>query len=333
MPIKNIYRDAEHPFAEYVRILGKGKRSQRSFTVDEARSAFGMILDGQVLDVQLGAFLMLLRVKEESTEELAGFVMAVRDRVSVPEDFPVVDIDWSSYAGKRKHYPWFLLAVRVLAQQGLRILMHGAAGHTLNRLYTEQLCSQLGLPVASNWQQAAEQLQQMNFSYMPLHVIHPLLEELIQLRNVMGLRSPVHTIARLINPANAGLVMQGIFHPAYRAGHRDAGLQLGYQHLCVIKGEGGEIERNPDGSCLSCNIVDGEASDEEWPALFGQRHDPVEAFDLQHYVDVWQGTKQDEYGEMAVIGTLALVLRALKKTPSQTEALEMARAWWLARYI
>ena len=104
MVMKNIYRDAEHPFAQYVRILGKGKTSSRSLSFDEARDAMGMILRGEVLDVQLGAFLMLLRVKEESPDELAGFVAAARDFMQAPQDIPV-DLDWSSYAGKRKHYP------------------------------------------------------------------------------------------------------------------------------------------------------------------------------------------------------------------------------------
>ena len=78
MVMRNIYKTAEHPFAPFVRILGKGKTSSRSLTLDEARQAMAMILDGEVEDVQLGAFLMLLRVKEESPEELAGFVQASR---------------------------------------------------------------------------------------------------------------------------------------------------------------------------------------------------------------------------------------------------------------
>lgn len=74
---------AEHPFAQFVRILGKGKRGARSLTREEAREALGMILDGRVEDTQLGAFLMLLRHKEESSEELAGFTEAVRERLQV----------------------------------------------------------------------------------------------------------------------------------------------------------------------------------------------------------------------------------------------------------
>lgn len=116
MVMKNIYKDSEHPFAQYVRILGKGKSGSRSLSFEEAQTAFGMILTGDVLDAQLGAFLMLLRVKEESPQELAGFVNATREWLNAP--CIDVDLDWSSYAGKRKHYPWFLLAALILAENG-----------------------------------------------------------------------------------------------------------------------------------------------------------------------------------------------------------------------
>ena len=94
---------AEHPFAQFVRILGKGKRGARGLIREEAREAMGMLLDGKVEQTQLGAFLMLLRHKEESPEELAGFTEAVRQRVQAP---PIaVDLDWPSYAGKKRHLP------------------------------------------------------------------------------------------------------------------------------------------------------------------------------------------------------------------------------------
>jgi len=95
---------AEHPFAPYVRILGKGKRGARNMTREEAREAMGMVLDEKVEDTQLGAFLMLLRHKEESPEELAGFTEAVRERLNAPP--LAVDIDWPTYAGKKRHLPW-----------------------------------------------------------------------------------------------------------------------------------------------------------------------------------------------------------------------------------
>lgn len=329
MVMKNIYKDAEHPFAQYVRILGKGRTGSRSLSLEEARDAFRMILDGEALDIQTGAFLMLLRVKEESPEELAGFVTAVREWIPAPEI--AVDLDWSSYAGKRKHFPWFLLAALVLAQQGYKVFMHGAGGHTLNRLYTEQVLPSLGFPVCRHWIQAELQLRQFNFAFLPLRSLCPPLDELIQLRNVMGVRSPVHTLARLINPLNARCTLQAIFHPAYRDSHQRAASLLGYRNSLVIKGEGGEFERNPDGRCLVKGIREGELYEEEWPMLFEARHEPEDELELEAFLRVWRGESGHEYGEMAVIGTIALALRGLNEAASPEDALVRAAAMWQAR--
>ena len=55
-----------HPFARFIAILGRGRNLSRALTLEEAEEAMTMILEGHVLPEQLGAFLMLLRVKEES---------------------------------------------------------------------------------------------------------------------------------------------------------------------------------------------------------------------------------------------------------------------------
>ncbi len=123
-----------HPFARFVRILGRGKSFTRSLTLDEAEEAMTMILAGEVLPEQLGAFLMLLRLKEESAEEIAGFARAARKTFA---HAPVaVDVDWPSYAGKSRQLPWFILSALVLARNGWRVFMHSFDGHTAGRLYT-----------------------------------------------------------------------------------------------------------------------------------------------------------------------------------------------------
>lgn len=327
---RNLYKDFEHPFAQFVRIVGKGKNGARSLTYDEAYQAFKMILNDEVLDVQLGAFLMLLRVKEESVDELAGFVQATRDTLNFKA--LDVDLDWSSYAGKRKHYPWFLLAALTLAHHGYKIVMHGAAGHTLNRVYTEQVLEYLGFPICQNQDQVEQQLQQRNFAYLPLEVISPILSELIALRNVMGLRSPIHTLARLINPFNAKATLQAIFHPAYRSSHQQAAFKLGYQNSAVIKGEGGEFERNPDAKTLICGIKDGEMYEYELPKLTDNRSPVEEELDLAVFKSVWQGQQHHEYGETAVIETMGIALYTMGVCESYPDAMLKAKELWLNRF-
>ncbi len=327
---RNIYKDFEHPFAQFVRIVGKGKNGARSLTYDEAYQAFSMILKDEVLDVQLGAFLMLLRVKEESVDELTGFVQASRDQLKFKK--LDVDLDWSSYAGKRKHYPWFLLAALTLAKHGYNVVMHGASGHTINRLYTEQVLEYLGFPICQNDTDVEQQLNQRHFAYIPLDVISPILSDLISLRNVMGLRSPIHTLARLINPFNAKATMQAIFHPAYRGSHQRAAFQLGYQNSAVIKGEGGEFERNPDAKTLICGIKDGEMYEHELPKLTDNRSPVEEELDLAVFKAVWDGQQVHEYGEIAVIETMGIALYSMGAVASFDEAMQKAKALWADRF-
>lgn len=324
----------EHPFAQYVRILGKGKKGTRSLTEEEAFDAMTMIMAGEVLDVQLGAFLMLMRVKEESPEELVGFVRAVRTHIDSahPELRSLSPaLDWSSYAGKRRHLPWYLLAIFALANQDISVFVHGASGHTIDRIYTEDVLKELGFAIARTDTDAAKQMNIQGFTYFPLEHLCPRLHTIIELRNTMGLRSPVHTLARLLNPCDSANVMQGIFHPSYRQVHQRAAIALGYREVAVIKGEAGEIERNPDGECLVEAVTNGELTEHTWPPLFKRRHVKEKSLDIDTIKAVWQGSASHEYGEAAIIGTIALALHNLKKAGDQQDALDQAEHLWSVR--
>lgn len=323
-------KDNEHPFARFVRILGKGKTGSRSLTREEAYQAMQMILAGQVEDIQLGAFLMLLRVKEESHEELTGFVQAARKSIAAPENI-AIDLDWSSYAGKKRQLPWYLLACFVLADQGLRIYMHGASGHTAGRLYTVSVLQQLGISPAEDWQQVGTNLDRTNFAFMSLETLCPELNGMINLRTYLGLRTPVHTLSRLLNPLNASHSMQSIFHPAYGDSHQQAAISLGQPNAAVFKGEGGELERRPEASCTVKMVTDGIGSEQIWPRLLEGRQPQPEQLSIDHLVDVWRGNCQDTYAEQAIIGTTAIALVLLQKAHSQSEALQLASQWWQNR--
>jgi len=317
----------EHPFAQYVRILGKGKRGARGLTREEAREAMGMLLDGSVEDVQLGAFLMLLRHKEESAEELAGFVEAVRARLQVPT--LRLDIDWPSYAGKKRHLPWYLLAAKALANGGLRILMHGGDAHTAGRLYSEQLLESLDIPRCSDWQGVSRALDAGQLAFLPLANWMPPLQRMIEMRNLLGLRSPVHSLLRLVNPGAADCGLQSIFHPGYAPIHREASRMLGDRAI-VIKGEGGEIEVNPDVDCQLFACADGEAHDERWPALSEQRQVKPERLDPAHLLAVWRGESEDNYGLQACVASMALALHGLGRP--REEAFNEAQRLWKNRH-
>ncbi len=324
-----------HPFARFIAILGRGKHLTRPLTVEEAEEAMTMILQDKVLPEQVGAFLMLLRVKEENGAEVAGFVKAVRNSLPPePKNLAqnLVELDWSSYAGKKRQLPWFLLAALCLAQNGHSVFMHGFDGHTAGRLYTGEVLRAVGLPPAAKLQEAAAQLAQRKFAYLDLAHISPVLARMMGFKKILGLRSPVHTLARMINPFDAPCLLQCIFHPNYMATHRDAALLLAEKNMIVFRGEGGEIERRPGKPCETLGLRNGVAFEERWPPMIEEpRQLPDEAMDLSRLLAVWRNEARDAYAEAAVTGTLALALRTMGLEPNQQAAQARAEQFWAAR--
>lgn len=320
----------EHPFAPYIRILGKGKKGSRGFTEEEAYTAMGMVLHEKVTPEQLGAFLMLLRVKEETPEEVAGFVHAIRDFIHYPDE-SLADLDWSSYAGKRRHSPWYVLSALLLAQNGIKVCMHGAEGHTAGRMYTSEVLKPLGIEPSDTLEDAKASIAKTGFCYIPLQTISQRLKDIIELRPFLGLRSPIHTVGRMINPLNATYCMQAIFHPGYQKIHQAAAQVMGNTNLAVFKGEAGEAERNPDIATVVSYVFGDEMRDEEWPAIFDKRHVKEDSLDTTRLSRIWHGEESDEYAEAAITSTAAIALHLMGKAGTPDEALAMASDMWLKR--
>lgn len=321
----------EHPFAPYVRILGKGKTGSRSLDREEAADAFGMILRGEVQPLQLGAFLMLLRVKEETGEELAGFVDACRAEMVQPPDTLQASLDWSSYAGKKHQHPWYLLSMLVLAGAGYRVFVHGGDGHTAGRLYTEQAMLELGLPVADRWETVADQLAEQNLSYLPLRAFCPQLHEIMQLRPLLGLRSPVNTLVRMLNPLRARASIQSVFHPAYGGLHQDADRILQQSRSLVFKGDSGEVEVKPQADTRLLILENAEERE-----LLLSRTRPTKVAPVAQPLSaplksLWQETSEDAYGTDAVIATTAAALVCIEPDWDLESCQQHSRDLWQSR--
>jgi len=322
----------EHPFAQYIRIIGRGPNLSRPLDEEEMYEAARLILSGDVEPLQLGAFLCILRMRTEVPGEGAGFVRAVRDTLDVPKNAPVVDLDWASYSGKMRQLPWFLLSAMLLAQNGITVCMQGTEGHTEGRMFSSEALSALGIPMAGSMAEAAEQIRATNFAYLPLRNFVPRLQDIIELKPILGVRSPINTFARMINPFNAAHEMQTVFHPNYRSVHRDTAELLGQKHMAVFKGEGGEAERRPHKPVVVQYLHDGVLSEELWPAMVAESAFYKDAtMDISRLPRVWNGDETDEYGEAAVMGTVAYVLRLMGRAASPEESVDHALHLWNTR--
>ena len=193
-----------------------------------------MILRGEVDPHQLGAFLMLLRFRGEDADEIAGMVDAARESFGLSDAGRSADLDWPSYgAGRTRGAPWYLLSALALSHAGIRVLMHGSN------------VGSSGIAVESALAALPPGALSERFTYKPLAAMSPALDRLLRLRALFGLRSPVNTILRLLNPGNAPAGVDGVFHPHYIDVHLGVAERTGRERLLVLKGGGGEAERVP----------------------------------------------------------------------------------------
>ncbi len=314
----------EHQFATFVRTLGRGPGRSRALTREEARDALSAVLDGKADPHQVGAFLMLLRYRGEDPAEMAGLVDAARAHMGagLPAGTAPVNLDWPSYgAGRTRGAPWFLLASLALARAGHRVLMHGTNEFSRGTTVPEGLGA-LGLRPARDRAEAAAQLGETGFAYLPLEAFSPELKALLDLRRLLGLRSPLNTAARLLNPFDAQAGVDGVFHPAYIALHLATADLLGCHRLVVVKGGGGEAERTP-AKAVAAHWFDRAQGQGETvlPPL-------PEAGGDGGFAAVWHGA--DGPGAATAIATVALGLIALGAAPEQADG--QAVEIWRSRH-
>lgn len=321
----------EHPFASYVRTLGRGPGRSRALTREEARAALGMVLREEADPHQVGAFLMLLRYRGEDPEEVAGLAEAAREAAGCgPDERVRVDLDWPSYgAGRTRTAPWFLLAALALAQAGHRVLMHGSNAFSSGMTVPEAL-TLLGLRAAADRRDAARMLEETGFAYLPLAALSPALDRLLRLRSLLGLRSPLNTVARMLDPFDARAGVDGVFHPPYIALHLAAAERLGRRRLLVVKGGGGEAERTSLKPVIA-HLFDRAAGPSELalPVTVAGAERHAQAAD---FLGVWRG-EVEGLGLATVRATMALGLLALGVAATPAEAEAQALDVWRSRVV
>lgn len=318
-------------FSEFIKVIGKGKKGSRSLTREEARTAMAMVLDGKVTGDQRGAFLMLLRTREETPEEITGFLQACRERIAPALTALPVTLDIGCYAGKRRQLPWYLLAVAVLARAGYRVLLHGAHEPGSGRLYASHVLPALGLPAVQTVSEAGEQLTQTGVSYLDLGVILPPLDEIIKLRAWFGLRSCANTLARLLNPSQAQFAVQGVYHMHLDHKHCRVNEQFPEVDALCFRGDGGDPEVNGERPTELFITRKAVTTVTELPALAPRWALKDKAMQVEDLLSYWRGESTHAYGEYAVTSTLASLLMLLKGLPV-ADAIQEAHTLWQARH-
>ena len=318
--------------APLVYAMGRGPGRARSLSEDEAADAMRAMLAGTAEPEAVGALLMLMRYRGETPAEIAGFVTAARESL---DGWAAVapGLDWPSYAaGRSRGLPWFLLSAKLLAQAGVPVLLHGWTANAGKLSDPRQSLESVDIPTVDTPATARAALGKHGIAYLPLENLSPDLLRLLRLREVLGLRSAVNTVLRCLNPCDATASVQGVFHPPYRALQQEASLRLGLGSLTVIKGGGGEFERNPAKPIEVFGVTQTDAWTLTAPAKLhtAQRlaEGVAECVDL---AALWSGAAHDPFGIALVRGTAALALLAAGRAIDLEAAEAMAETLWLAR--
>ena len=225
---------------KYIKEIGRGKDGARALSREQATDLFGQVLDGELTDLEIGAFCLAMRIKGETPQEMAGFLDATHQRLRlVPGgDKPVVVIP--SYNGARKLPVLMPLLALLLARDGLPVLIHGTATES-TRVYTSKVLLALDIP----GQTAIETVAPGNVAFIPTTLLCPGLQRLLDVRRVVGLRNSAHSLVKLMNPcAGRSLLVSSYTHPEY-AESMAATFELIQANALLLRGTEGEAVADP----------------------------------------------------------------------------------------
>ncbi len=206
--------------AHYIKVIGRGKDGARPITREQACDLFGQVLDGTVTDLEIGGFCLAMRIKGETSEEMAGFLDATYQRMQrfPASDQPVVVLP--SYNGARK----------------LPVLVHGTATES-SRIFTSDVLSVLDIHALT----AIRTIANGEVAFAATELLCPGLKRLLDVRRAVGLRNPAHSLVKIMNPClGKALVVCSYTHAEYAISMGQV-FELIQANALLLRGTEGEV--------------------------------------------------------------------------------------------
>ncbi len=230
--------------APFIKEIGRGKDGARSLKADQAEQLMADVLDGGVNDLQLGAFVIAMRIKGESDDELAGFLAATAARcIALTPTRPTVVLP--SYNGARKLPNLTALLAQLLVQSGMQVLVHGPLNDPV-RVTTAEIFRNLGLPIARDAAEIDRAWARREPVFIATENLCPPLARLLDVRWTVGLRNSGHTIAKLLDPCRGRQSVRVVnyTHPEYGLALTTFLARIGADAM-LLRGTEGEPAADP----------------------------------------------------------------------------------------
>ena len=208
----------------------------------EATTLMQRILASQVPEMELAALLGAMAGRGETAAEIAGFAQTLRAMatplpLSDEERAAIVDTCGTGGDGSGT-FNISTAAALVAAAAGAKVAKHGNRAIT-SKCGSADVLEALGIPTELEPQAAADALRSSGFCFMLAPAHHPAMKALMPIRRALGVRTVLHVLGPLLNPAGARRQVMGVYAARLVAPVAQAMVLLGTTHGIVVHGHQG----------------------------------------------------------------------------------------------
>ena len=218
----------------------------------------GSIMDGEATPAQIGGFLVALRLKGETAEEIAGCAEAMREHVLAvkPQRGDLVDTAGTGGDGART-FNISTAAALVAAAAGAGVAKHGNRAVS-SASGSADVLEALGFSLELGPERIERSIDELGFGFLFAPTHHPAMRHAAPVRRELAARTVFNVLGPLTNPAGARAQVVGVYAPELVPTIADVLLNLGATRAFVVHGAGGVDELSPAGPNLVCEVADGE---------------------------------------------------------------------------
>ena len=214
---------------------------RNTLSQEAVHDAVSEILSGAAPPSQIGAFLMALRMRGETVDEIVGGAKAMREAmVTLPAPPDCIDVCGTGGDGANT-LNISTAAAFVLAACGVPVAKHGNRAVT-SRSGSADALQMLGVRLDATPEQMAKALKECKIAFLMAPQYHPALKAIGTVRSELGIRTLFNLLGPLANPANVRRQLVGVPGPQWLQPFAEALRQLGTQHAWVVHGAGGMDE-------------------------------------------------------------------------------------------
>jgi anthranilate phosphoribosyltransferase len=229
----------------------------RDLSQENARDVMRSIMAGEATPGQIGAFLVALRLKGETADEIAGCAESMREHVLVvrPERADLVDTAGTG-GDEARTFNISTAAALVAAAAGAGVAKHGNRAVSSSSGSADVL-EALGFKLELAPERIARSIDELGFGFLFAPTHHPAMRHAAPVRRELATRTVFNVLGPLTNPAGARAQVVGVYAPELVPTIAEVLARLGAERAFVVHGAAGVDELSPAGPNLVCEVYEG----------------------------------------------------------------------------